>query len=463
MTAMTAPDSVPGPVPGTEMTPWYVQTVGRLAYVWGWPMVSQLNRRMALTSVPEPGLRGGVLPNAPAGQVCMLTDYIPASQRFVACTNQDVAYGMGFGKLDEEPAVLQLPDFGGRFWVAAAWDARTDSFADLGMQYGTKPGFYLMAGPNWDGQAPDGITQVFRSPTELAAFCPRLFLNDTAEDRQAILPALGQVMMYPLSQFDGTMKTTDWTAVPSYPVPAGTTGGAEIRWVDPGRFFDQLPAVLDTVPPLPGEEALYQLIRTVLDAAAADPAVKQTLTDTAVAAERDLISSLLQWRLNGPPAGNGWFSPVNNARFGTDYMTRTAIARSNMYENTPEETKYVFTDNDTSGDPLDGSRPYTITFPAGQLPPVNGFWSLTLYNEHHFYNVNPLGRYSLGTKNTGLQANDDGSLTLYAGAQSPGAGKESNWLPAPAGPFSLYIRGYWPKDDMLDGTWQPPAITPTPS
>src|SRR6516162_2680830 len=99
---MSVPGVVPGPVPGSEMTPWYVETAGRLAYVWGWPMVSQLNRRMALTSVPEPGLRGGVLPNAPAGQVCMMTDYIPANQRFVACTNQDVAYGMGFGKLDEE-------------------------------------------------------------------------------------------------------------------------------------------------------------------------------------------------------------------------------------------------------------------------------------------------------------------------------------------------------------------------
>jgi hypothetical protein len=457
---VTTADQVPAPAPGTAMTPGYVEAVGRLAYLWGWPLVSMLNRRVALTSVPEPGLRGGVLPNAPAGQVCMMTDYIPADQRFVACTNQDVAYGMGFGKLDEEPAVLQVPEFGDRFWVAAAWDARGDSFADVGKQYGSPPGFYLMIGPNWDGQVPGGITKVFRSPTELAAFCPRVFLNDTDEDRAAIQPILNQVMVYPLSQFDGTMKTKDWKAVPVYPVPEGA-GAAEIRWVDPAAFFDQLPGVLAAIPPLPGEEALYALIGSVLDAARTNPDIKQALTTVAAAAEQELISPLLQWRLNGPPAGNGWYSPVNNAKFGTDYLTRTAIARSNMFENTPEETKYVFTDNDTAGQPLDGHHLYAITFAAGELPPVNGFWSLTLYNEFHFYNPNPLGRYSLGTKNKTLHFNDDGSLTLYAGAASPGPDHEPNWLPAPQGPFSLYIRGYWAKQPMIDHTWQPPTIART--
>jgi hypothetical protein len=124
----------------------------------------------------------------------------------------------------------------------------------------------------------------------------------------------------------------------------------------------------------------------------------------------------------------------------------------------PNETQYFYTDNDASGAPLDGSKTYAITFPAGEEPPVNGFWSLTLYNEHHFFHPNDLGRYSLGTKNTTLQRNADGSLTLYAGANSPGADKESNWLPAPDDTFSLYIRAYWGKEAILDGTWQPPEI-----
>ena len=99
-----------------------------------------------------------------------------------------------------------------------------------------------------------------------------------------------------------------------------------------------------------------------------------------------------------------------------------------------------------------------MTFAKDQTPPVNGFWSLTLYNEHHFFHPNPLKRYSLGTKNKGLQSSADGSLTLYAGAKSPGKEKESNWLPAPETPFSLYIRAYWPKPEIIAGSWTPPKV-----
>jgi hypothetical protein len=411
-----------------------------------------------MTSVSEPGLRGGILPNAPLGHICMLTDYISADQRFVTCSNQDVTYGMGYGSLDDQPVVMQVPDFGDRFWVYAAWDARTDSFAKLGKQYGTKPGFYLIVGPNWNGKTPDGIRGTFRSSTELAAFCPRVLLNDTPEDRVAIQPLLNQVMAYPLSEFDGKMKTMDWKKVPNFPVPGGSQGQEEIKWVVPEAFFDQLPAVLKKVPPLPGEETTYTLVNSLLDAASKDPALKEALKEAAVSAEKDLISPLFQWRLNGPPAGSGWHSPVNNGAFGADYAIRTAIAKSNMYENRFNETKYIFTDLDSDGKQLNGSATYSVTFPAGQLPPVDGFWSLTLYNEHHFFNPNPLKRFSLGTKNKDLQKNPDGSLTLYAGAKSPGKDKETNWLPAPARPFSLYIRCYWPRQEVISASWAPPAV-----
>jgi hypothetical protein len=141
-----------------------------------------------------------------------------------------------------------------------------------------------------------------------------------------------------------------------------------------------------------------------------------------------------------------------------DYYNRTGTARSNMFDNKPNETQYFYTDVDSGNQPLEGRHTYAITFPKGQTPPVNGFWSLTLYNEHHLFHPNVLKRYSLGTKNTDLQQNADGSLTLYAGVKSPGKEKESNWLPAPDGVFSLYIRAYWGKKGILDGTWKPPAI-----
>jgi hypothetical protein len=282
-------------------------------------------------------------------------------------------------------------------------------------------------------------------------------MDDTPEDHAAIQPLLSQIVFYPLSRFDGHMKTMDWSKLPHFPAPK-SSGAGETQWVNPQTFFDELPAVMKSVPPLPGEEALYTWIGSVLDAAAKDATIKKTLTETAVAADRELITPFLQWRYNGRSAGNGWNSPVNNAEWGTDYLNRTATAKSNMFDNLPTETKYIYTDDDSSGKPLRGENSYSITFPKGQVPPVQGFWSMTLYNDVHFFNPNPLKRYSLGTKNKNLKHNADGSLTLYAGAQSPGKDKESNWLPAPDGTFSLYIRAYWPEKTIVDGTWVPPKI-----
>lgn len=445
--------------PSAEVTPHpeYVKAVARSAYVWGWPMVSMLNRRARITQAPEPGLLGGILPVAPRGQIGMLHDYIEPSERFIVCPNQDVVYGLGFFDLDTEPVVVQVPDFGDRFWVYAAYDQRTDQFGELGAPYGTKPGFYLLAGPDWQGDVPDGINAVIRSRTSLANIVPRVFQNDTDEDRKAVQGVLDQIVVYPLAEFDSEMKTIDWSEAPSIPNPE-QQGDAETKWVVPEKFFDQFPEVLDMVPPLPGEEALYAQFRQLMDVAANDPDLKQAIVDAAVATEKEVIDPFFQWQHNGKPAGNGWNRSVNNADWGVDYYDRTGTAKSNMFDNRPNETQYFYTDNDSSSAPLDGSKTYAITFPAGDEPPVNGFWSLTLYNEYHFFYPNDLGRYSLGTKNRDLQRNEDGSLTLYAGATSPGGDKESNWLPAPDRAFSLYIRAYWGKEAILDGTWQPPEI-----
>jgi hypothetical protein len=452
----TTATEVPGPASGTAMTKAYVQTVGRMAYLWGWALVNNANRHKMFSEAPEPGLLGGVLPVA-HNALAMLTNYINADQRFVTCTNQDVVYGFGyFDNLDKEPIVFQVPDFGDRFWVFALWDGRTDELSNIGKQYGTKPGFYMIVGPGWKGETPAGIQAVLRSSTTIVSAAPRVFMDDTAEDHKAIQPVLSQIDFYPLSKFDGTMKTKDWSKLPHFPTPK-RTGEGETQWVNPDTFFDELPAVMKQVPPLPGEEALYAWIGSVLEAASKDPEIKAALKETALAAEREMITPFLQWRYNGRPAGNGWNSPVNNAEWGTDYLNRTATAKSNMFENLPTETKYIYTDDDSQGKQLNGENTYAITF--AKVPPVNGFWSLTLYNDVHFFDPNPLNRYSLGTKNKTLKYNADGSLTLYASAHSPGKDKESNWLPAPNGAFSLYIRAYWADRPILDGQWKPPVIT----
>ena len=443
------------PVSGAIMHKEYVKTVGRMAYVWGWAMVNSHNRRAGITQAPAPGRLGGVVPVAPRGRLCMLNDYILPKQSSVACPNQDVCYGVAFLSLDGEPVVIQVPDFGDRFWVYALYDARTDQFGEMGKAYGTEPGFYLLVGPNWQGEVPEGITAVIRSSTEFGFAGPRIFLNDTDEDRAAIQLVVNQINVYPLTEFDGTKKIKDWNDVPSFPAPEVE---GENKWVVPEAFFDQLPGVMDAVSPLPGEEALYASIRQVLDAAERDPEVKRALVEVAVEAEEEVVDPLFLWKHNGIPAGNGWNRSANNAQWGYDYLMRTSTARSNMFDNRPSETQYFYTDADSQGVQLEGKNLYAVTFPEGQLPPVNGFWSMTVYNHHHLFEVNDLNRYSLGTKNKDLKFNPDGSLTLYVSTQSPGEDKETNWVPAPEETFSLYIRAYWGKEAILDRSWIPPRI-----
>src|SRR5215831_15520921 len=164
-----------GPDPRVKITEQYARLVARNAYFWGWAMINIYNRRLVFDKCPEPGLMNGVLPFAPLNTLSMLHDYIAPDQRWVACPNQDVVYGAGILALDESPVVLQVPDFGTRFWVYQLVDLRTDSFADIGAMYGTRPGFYLIAGPDWQGSAPNGIARVLRCPTRTGMVVPRVF------------------------------------------------------------------------------------------------------------------------------------------------------------------------------------------------------------------------------------------------------------------------------------------------
>lgn len=449
--------SVPDPVPGTRLTEDYVRRVGGVAYLWGWPMVNLHNRKLILSKLPGPGLMGGIVPVAPINQLSMVRDYIDPAERLVACPNQDVVYGFGLFSLDQEPVVVQVPDFGDRFWVYQVVDQRTDSFVQLGKMYGTKPGFYLLVGPGWKGIVPRGITGVFQSKTNLGVVIPRVFMDDTAADRQAIQPLLTGILIYPLSKFTGQKQTKDWSGIPHF--PNSSTGEEETKWVLPESFFDVLPAILKEVPPLPGEEALYANLQSVLDAASKDPKLHAALVASAVEADKDLITPLFQFHSSGLPLAYNWTTIKNGAAFGTDYYTRAAVAKSNIFVNSERETKYFYQDADGSGQQLNGNHVYIVTFAAGQTPPVKGFWSLTLYNQHHFFSPNEIKRYSIGTKNKTLVTAPDGSLTIYVQSTPPEGDKRANWLPAPKENFVLYVRSYWPEESILNGGWTPPVVT----
>jgi len=445
-----------GPDKRVKITDEYAKLVARDAYFWAWPLVNIYNRRVVMAQVKE-AVRAGPLVFAPLNRNAMFTDYVDPAERAVACPNQDVVYGLASIALDLAPVIVQVPDFGDRFWVYQIVDLRSDSFAQLGKMYGTTPGFYLLVGPNWHGEIPKGITKVFRSPTNTGFCAPRVFQDDTADDKKAIQKVLPYVLFYPLNEFDGSLKAKDWTKMPQAPAQGG--GDEESRWVFPEKFVDQLPTVLADAPPLPGEEARYAQVLAVVAAAQSDPKLKLAMTKAATEAEEQLIRPLFEFRNYGRQLPYNWSTISNEAAFGTDYFTRTAVAKSNIFVNSPNETKYFYQDLDETGARLNSANRYLVTFARDQTPPVNGFWSLSIYNEHHFFVANEINRFSVGTKNKGLRYAENGSLTIYVQSKTPGNEiQRANWLPAPQGDFSLYVRAYWPRAAVTDGSWTPPPV-----
>jgi hypothetical protein len=215
------------------------------------------DRLSIMEKLPGPGLLGGIAPAAPPGSAAMLHNYVVPEERLVACPNQDVVYGFGIIDGHRGPSVVQVPDFGGRFWVYQGVDQRTDSFIRLGAMYGTKPGPYLLAPQSWDGAVPAGITGVFRFDTRIAICIPRVFMDDTDADRAAIQDVINQVMLYPLDQYTGEPQTTDWSKAPVFPA-GDATGGEHDPVGGPGRVLRATAEVMAEIPARPGEEAWYE-------------------------------------------------------------------------------------------------------------------------------------------------------------------------------------------------------------
>jgi hypothetical protein len=447
-----------GPAPGSKLTPDFVRAVGRFAYLWAWPLVNVYNRYWTQDWVKTKFfLVGGVAPIAPINRLAMLVGYNDPGQRYITCPSQDLIYGFGVLDLGRDAVVVQVPDFGTRFFVFQATDQRTDAFTEIGSMYGTKPGFYLLAGPNWRGKTPAGINATLRASTNIGTIIPRVFQRDDPADNAAVRPLIYKIMAYPLSEFDGTMKEKDWGDIAVLPWKKLTN--EEWRWANPSNFFDTLPRVLDLCPPLPGEEALYALVRSVLGAADADSSLKTALNEAAAEADAELVQPLLQFRNSGIPLPHNWTTVLNSAQWGTDYYTRTAAARSNIFINRPRETRYFYQDLDSKGARLNGAAGrYVVTFKA--VPPVKGFWSITLYDKYHFFAPNEIDRFSLGTRSKQMRYGADGSLVIHVQKERPGDDKLANWLPAPDDEFSLYIRAYWPLDAIEQGQWTPPAVVP---
>jgi len=378
--------------------------------------------------------------------------------------NSDTPYSLGWMDLRAEPVVISVPDVQpGRYFSVMICDGNTYNVGYIGSRAtGQGAGSWMVVGPGWQGQTPAGIKGVIRSTTwfALAAFRTQLFGPD---DLPGVVAVQRGYKVEPLSTF---------LRQPA-PPPA-----PEIRWpritadLAKHHFFDYLAFALQFNAPQPNETAIRAQLASIGIDGRGTPMPNSfldrlELLGAAFEGERKVEAAVAAAGV----AMNGWrVTPIPGApeAYNGDWMLRAVAAKAGIYGNSTEEATYPFTRHDVSGGELDGSKGrYTLTFAANQLPPVNAFWSVTMYHGGNQLLVqNPINRYLINTPMlTGMKRNPDGGLTIHIQKDDPGGDLSPNWLPAPNGPIYLVMRLYWPKTEAPSllpigrGAWQPPAVT----
>ncbi len=386
----------------------------------------------------------------------------------VITPNSDTPYSMLWSDLRAEPLVVSVPAVPKkRYFSVQLIDGNTYNFGYVGSRAtGTDPGDYLIVGPDWKGETPAGIKKVFSSTTPFALILFRTQLID-GSDMSNVVKVQAGYKAQPLSAF---LKQPAPPAAAKIDFVPATTQGIK------ANFFEYLSAALQFVPPSPEDTQ----IRAKLASIGVGPGKTFEFKDLSPEHKAAVLLGMKQgddqvdkFLASGFKNINGWNVGAffgDREFYKANWLMRAASAKGGLYGNDAAEAMYPYTRVDAKGETLDGSKHnYTITFPAGQLPPVNAFWSVTMYDgKSQFLIKNPINRYLINSPMLpSMKKNADGSLTLYIQKDSPGKTKEANWLPAPDDTIYLVMRLYWPKDmppSILppgEGTWKPPGIVAT--
>ncbi len=428
------------------------------AYIYGYPLVTmEITRRVMTNVATASGNRG------PMGQIVKARSYPDASFRDVTAPNADTLYTTAWVDLAKEPWILSLPDFKGRYFLFPMLDGWTTVFQVPGTRTtGTGPQTYAITGPGWAGTLPAGVKE-YKSPTSMVWLLGRIYCTGTPEDYAAVHALQDQIGLVPLSAYGKTytppagvvdpsvdMKTPQCRIRPGEPDGSGglfrSAGAADEDEAHPPRRTPRRWRVSAKIGLVPGKD--FDASKLQADFAKRIPQV---------AFDRIMV----QFKTNSAVKDiNGWNYITKTGIYGTDYLMRALITAIGLGANRPQDAVYPTSLKDANGRAYDGANRYVVHFPKGKLPPAKGFWSITMYDANYFFVANPINRYSISARQN-LKANPDGSVDLYVQEGSPGADKESNWLPAPAGKFILMMRLYWPRESapsLLDGSWTIPAV-----
>lgn len=431
-----------------------LQTIATAAYVYGYPLVTMEMTRRVMTNVAEvQGTRG------PMGRFVNLREYPTAAFRDVTAPNADTLYSSAWLDVGKEPYILSLPDEADRYFLMPMLDGWTNVFQVPGKRTtGTKAQTYLITGPGWKGAVPEGTTE-YKSPTSLVWILGRTYCTGTADDYKAVHALQDRYKLVPLSAHGKDYTPPKGTVDPA--IDMKTPVREQVNRMDAAAYFTLLAALLKDNPPAAEDAPVVAKLAKIGIVPGKDFDASKLPAAAAKAVPKLAQEQIVGYFKRAGENVNGWQFTTKTGVYGTAYLDRAMIAYFGLGANRPQDAVYPTSEADAEGKPYSGANKYEMHFPKGQVPPVNGFWSLTMYDAEYFFVPNPLSRYSVSPR-TDLKYNADGSLTLYIQHESPGKDKEANWLPAPKDKFVLMLRMYWPKESppsILDGTWKPPAVT----
>lgn len=440
-----------------KLGPAEVEKIAKDAYIFGYPLVLMDVTRQVMTACPSAGPKC-----APMNRFGHMPAFPDHTFTDVVSPNADTLFSAAWLDLSKEPMVLSVPDTKGRYYVMQMLDAWTNVFAAPGPRTtGTAKADFAIVGPGFKGKLPAGLKKI-ESPTNLVWIIGRTQTNGKT-DYKAVHAIQAQYKLTPWSAW-GKSYTPPAT-VPVDPRVSKEAPVEQVEKMDAKTFFARLNALMQGNPPAAADaEAVKRFAAIGLDPAkkfsieGLDLAAKSALEKGVKEAHQEIMTAARK------PQGkvvNGWALMSDVGIYGTNYLYRAAVARVGLGANLPEDAIYPMTRVDAASKPLSGQNRYVMHFAKDQIPPVNAFWSVTMYNNQQFFVENPLNRYAIGDRDR-LIFNPDGSLDIYIQQESPGKDKEANWLPAPKDSFNLIMRLYWPKKPVLDGTWTPPPVKRVP-
>jgi hypothetical protein len=441
------------------------QAIAADAYIYFYPLVTMDVTRRQFTNI-GPGKEIG---KGPMNLFNNVSEYPPADFKGVVRPNFDTLYSITYLDLTKEPVIVTVPDTGGRYYLLPMLDMWSDVFASPGWRTtGTQAANFLVAPAGWRPDLRDRFVEEFRLPNDtrrIEAPTPYVWIigrtkTDGPPDYEAVRKIQAGLKVTPLSEWGKTPRPVEVTIDPS--IDMKTPPKIQVDTMPAGKYFAFAAELMKLHPPHLTDEPIVAQMKRIgiepgksFDIDKVDPVVRKALDGAPAVAQK-----LMEWKVPTlARVANGWSMNTDTMGvYGNYYLKRAIVAQLGLGANVPEDAIYPLNLGDEAGRPLDGANKYTLHFEKGATPPVNAFWSVTLYDSDGFQVANPLNRFAVSSWMP-LKYEPDGSLTLYLQNESPGKDKEANWLPAPKGAFNLTVRLYAPKSEALTGKWNPPPVT----